>query len=357
MQGQQIRFCPSFDGTRIAYSESGRGQPVVLLPSWLTHLDFQQRSVAWKPWINALSERYRLIRYDPRGCGMSDRKLANVSFDAWVRDLETLAGYLKLDRFSLIGTCQGGAVAIEYAARFPRRVDRLLLFGSYARGRNKRGDLPLEPEKARVLLDMIRLGWGSEDHAFSLAFAQQFQPEGMTDHLKSWCELQRRAAAPEEAVALTEIMFEIDIRSALSIIGCPTLVVHANRDAVVPIAEGRLLASRILDARFLELDTPNHFPRPDEPAWADFVEAMHRFLPPPEAVAGVFAALTERERDVLDFLARGHDNHRIGAELGISEKTVRNHVSSVFAKLGVESRAAALVAARDVGYGREGSGA
>lgn len=352
MRGQQVRFCKSFDGARIAYSVSGSGSPVVLLPSWLTHLEYQPRSVAWKPWLEALSERYRLVRFDPRGCGMSDRKPSNLTFDAWVRDLAALIEHLELDHLSLVGTCQGGAVAIEFAARYPSRVSRLALFGTYARGRNKRGDAPLEPEKARVMLDMIRVGWGDADHAFATAFAQQFQPEGMSGHLQTWCELQRHAATPGEAVTLTEIMFDIDIQTALRVIGCPTLVAHSSRDAVVPIEEGRLLARQIQGAQFLELDSPNHFQRPDEPAWARFLDALHDFLPAHVTDDARFEALSPREREVLDQLARGLGNGEIGEILGISEKTVRNHVWSMFATLGVKTRAQAIVAARDAGFGR-----
>lgn len=347
----EVRFCESFDGTRIAYAARGDGPPVILLPSWLSHLEFQRRSVAWGPFLTALSDGYRLIRYDPRGCGLSDQDPSDLSFESWVRDLGALVGHLGLGQFSLVGVCQGGAVAIEYAARTPGRVSHLVLFGTYARGRDKRGDIPLERERAKVMLEMIRLGWGSEDHAFSTAFAKQFQPEGEAGHLRSWCELQRRAATPERAVALTRIMFDIDIRTALGIIGCPTFVIHANRDAVVPVQEGRLLARSIPKARYLELDSPNHFMRTNEPAWTQFVAALHDFLPAKKNDAGVWKLLTERERDVVEYLACGFENRRIATQLGISEKTVRNHVSHIFATLDVPTRPQLIVAARQAGFG------
>lgn len=347
----EIRFFESHDGTRLAYAVSGDGPPVILLPSWLTHLDFQRRSVAWQPFLSALAGRYRLIRYDPRGCGLSDRNVSNLGFDNWVRDLDALVEHLRLKTFSLIGVCQGGAVAIEYAARAPGRVSHLVLYGTYARGRDKRGNVPLEPEKARVMLDMIRIGWGSEDHAFATAFAQQFQPEGAEGHLKSWCDLQRHAATREAAVDLTRIMFDIDVRSALSIIGCPTLVAHPSRDAVVPMDEGRMLAQTIPHARFLELDSANHFMRPDEPAWLRFVDALHDFLPAPVAETGPWGELTDRERGVLELIAQGFDNRQISETLGISDKTVRNYVSQILAKAGMGNRSQLIVAARQAGFG------
>ena len=348
MARQQVRFCTSFDGTKIAYSVSGHGPPVVLLPSWLTHLEYQWRSVAWQPWLEALSARYTLVRYDPRGCGLSDRNVADLTFDSWVRDFGALVDTLKLGRFSLIGICQGGAVAIAYAGRDPDRISNLVLYGTYARGRNRRSTIPLEPAKAKLMLEMLQLGWGQEDHAFMRAFATQFQPEGSMEHLRSWCELQNAAASAENAVELTRIMFDVDVQDLASRITCPTLVAHPERDAVAPFEEGRLLAQLVPNASFLPLDSPNHFLLPHERAWKTLVDRLYAFLPKP---AADFSELTAREREVLQLLARGMDNDQIGSQLEIAEKTVRNHVSGIFAKLGVETRARAVAIARDAGYG------
>lgn len=346
----EVRYFESHDGARIAYAVSGSGPPVLLLPSWLTHLDFQRRSVAWAPFLEVLSQGHSLIRFDPRGSGLSDRDIADLRFDDWVRDVGALLDHLGFGEVSLIGTCQGGAVAIDYAARAPGRVGRLVLFGAYARGRNRRGDLPLEMEQARVMLDMIRVGWGRDDHGFTTAFASQFQPDGGAGHLRSWCELQRRAASPEGAAAMTQIMFDIDVRSALGIIGCPALVAHARGDAVVPVEEGRLIAKSLPRARFLELDSRNHFLRTDEPAWPVFAEALRAFLPQDQEL-GTFAELTTRERQVVERIARGEGNADIGTALGISEKTVRNHVTQILAKLDIPTRSKLIVRARDSGFG------
>lgn len=351
MTGQQVRFYRSFDGTRIAYAVSGSGPPVVMMPSWLTHLEYQWRSVAWRPWLEALSSQYTLIRYDPRGCGLSDRNVDDLSFDSWVRDFGLLVDTLELKRFSLIGICQGGAVATAYASRASDRIERLVLYGTYARGRNRRSSVALEPEKAKVMLEMLQLGWGQEDHAFMRAFATQFQPEGSMEHLRSWCELQNAATSAEGAVKLTQIMFDLDVTDEATRISCPTLVAHADRDAVAPFEEGRLLAQLIPAARFLQLDTTNHFMLSHEPAWKMFVEQLHAFLPASENEPASFKGLTAREREVLHLLARGFNNGQIGTQLDISEKTVRNHVSGIFAKLDVESRAQAVAVARDAGYG------
>ena len=270
-----------------------------------------------------------------------------------MKDAAAVADAAGHEAFSLIGICQGGAIAMAYASRHASRVNRLVLYGTYARGRDRRGSIPLEPEKAKVMLEMLRLGGGQEDSAFMRAFATQFQPEGGMEHLRSWCELQRRATSAENAVRMTEVMFDIDIRDLAAGISCPTLVAHPDRDAVVPIEEGRLLARTIPGAQFLSLDSPNHFILPDERAWTVFREALHAFLPAPVRKQGPFADLSPRERDVLQCLAQGLDNQQIGTRLGIGEKTVRNHVLNIFSKLQARSRAQVIVRAREAGFGKD----
>jgi DNA-binding CsgD family transcriptional regulator len=203
------------------------------------------------------------------------------------------------------------------------------------------------------MLEMLELGWGQEDHAFMRSFATQFQPEGSMEHLRSWCELQKRATSAANAVKLTRIMFDVDVQNEARRIACPTLVAHADRDSVAPVEEGRLLARLIPDAHFLELDSPNHFMLPDEAAWPVFVDALHAFLPAPAPQTALFAGLTAREREILHRMAQGLDNDAIAADLAISEKTVRNHVTAIFDKLGVESRAMAIVTARKAGFGQD----
>lgn len=351
MNAPPIRFCKSFDGTRLAYCDAGEGPPVLLLPSWLSHLDYQWRSVAWRPWLEVLSDRYRLVRYDPRGCGLSDRDIGDLSFESWVRDVDAVLDAAQLEKVSLIGICQGGAVATRFAAERPERVDSLVLYGTYARGRNRREDLPVEPEKAKVMLEMLELGWAEEDSAFMRSFATQFQPDGTIDHLKSWCELQRQATTAKNAVKLTRIMFDIDVLNAAKQIASPTLVMHCTDDAVVPLDEGRLLAQSIPDAQFIALESRNHFMLAKERAWANLVDALVTFLPAGDSSANLFGGLSLRERQVLQGIAEGLDNKEIGSALDISEKTVRNHVSRIFSKLGVSSRAKAIVRAIRAGFG------
>ena len=355
---QKIRFCTTPDGARLAYAVSGEGPPLVMSASWLTHLEHQWRSLAWRPWLDAFTGEHKMLRHDSRGCGLSDRDAGNLSFETWVRDLECVVEAAGFPRFALIATCWGGPIAIEYAARHPERVSRLVLYGTYAQGRLRRGDSRTEVEKAQLLLDLTRLGWGQEDHAFLQVWASRFQPGGTLEHLRSWCDQQRAATSADTAVRLFQVDWNVDVREAARRINCPALILHPERDVVVPIEQGRLLARLIPDSRFVQLDSENHMPLADEPAWSRLLSEVRSFLAEPDGTrtAGSEALplneLTVRERAVLEGIAAGLDNAEIAASLRLSEKTVRNHITRVFDKLCVEHRYQAIVLAREAGLGR-----
>ena len=259
-------------------------------------------------------------------------------------------------RFAIVGTCWGGAIAIDYAARHPDKVSHLFLYGSYARDRLRRTDTPHEIEKSRVLSDVTRLGWGRDDHDFLKVWASRFQPGGTREHLCSSSEQMRAATSAETATRLLQIGWSIDVREAARKIRCPVLIVHPERDVVSPIEEGRLLASLIPNCRFVQLDTENHMLLADEPAWARLYEELRGFLAEPGYVAPSrdvlpLDELTGRERAVLEGIAQGLDNAEIGRSLRVTEKTVRNHVTWVFDKICVKHRYQAIVLAREAGLG------
>jgi pimeloyl-ACP methyl ester carboxylesterase/DNA-binding CsgD family transcriptional regulator len=354
---QNIRFCTTSDGVRLAYAVSGAGSPLVMSATWLTHLEHQWHSLAWQPWLDGLSRGHKLLRYDSRGCGLSDRDAGDLSFESWIRDFECVVEAAAFQRFSLLATCQGGPIAIEYAARHPERVNKLILYGTYGRGRLRWTNLPNEIEKGRVLLDLTQLGWGQENHAFLQVWATAFQPGGTLEHLRSWCDQQRAATTSETAVRLLRIGWNVDVREAARKIKCPVLVMHAERDAVVPIEEGRSLASLIPNCHFVQLDSENHMPLADEPEWPRLLGELRKFLAEPAADAAVernglpLKDLTPRERAVLEGIAEGLDNSEIATSLGLSQKTVRNHITRVFDKICVEHRYEAIVRAREAGLG------
>jgi pimeloyl-ACP methyl ester carboxylesterase/DNA-binding CsgD family transcriptional regulator len=357
---QRISFFKSADGARIAYAVSGEGPPLVLAGTWLTHLENQWHSPVWRPLLQALSREYTVVRYDLRGCGLSDRHLGDVSFDTWLQDFERLIETIGFEKFAVFGMCVGSAIAIEYAARHPDRVTHLVLHGVPLRGRLRRTDRPKEVEKARLLLDCIRIGSSPEAQAFAQVYASMFQPGGGFEHMRSWCSQQFEAVSAEIAERLLPIFWNVDMTSALRRIRCPSLVLHAERDRTVPIEEGRGVAGLIADCRLVVLDTENHILLADEPAWPHFLAEMRGFLGTPAAASATarnalpIGNLTPRERHVLECIARGLDNSEIAASLELSEKTVRNHITRVFAKIGVGHRYEAIVRARDAGVGIEG---
>jgi pimeloyl-ACP methyl ester carboxylesterase len=348
---QEIRFCKSFDGTRIAYATSGEGPPLVRAPHWLTHLEYEAESPLWRPWIEQLSRGRTLVRMDARGCGLSDWNVRELTFQHFVNDLEAVVDATGFERFALFGHSQGGAMALDYAARHPHRVSHLVLLGAYARGSGRRGLAPEFLAELEAQLKLVEVGWGREDPAYRAMFSTQFVPGATLEQLNSLSELQRKSASGENAVRLIRSFFAIDVAESAARVACPALVFHARDDRRVPFDLGRQLAGAIPGARFVPLDTANHILVSHEPAWQRFFSELDAFLP--GAPRATLAGLTAREGEIVERIARGLDNAQIAAQLGLSEKTVRNHITHIFDKLGVQTRAQAIVLARDAGLGQE----
>jgi pimeloyl-ACP methyl ester carboxylesterase len=351
---QQIRFAVARDGVRIAYATSGQGPPLLKAANWLSHLEFDWGSPVWRHWLHGLSERRTLIRYDERGCGLSDRDIDNFSFDSWVADLETVVEECGVPQFPLLGISQGAAVAIAYAVKHPERVTHLILCGGYGRGRLVRDRSPRMLEEAQMMLKLIELGWGRENDAFRQVFTAQFIPGGSLVQLRWFNELQRISTSPQNAVRFLMEFNRIDVMESAAKVRCPTLVLHARGDERVPFDEGRLLAAQIPGARFVPLESCNHVLL-DEPAWQTFLTSVHGFLGEARAAthlaADIKSTLTARELQLLELMAAGLDNAAIASFLGLRDKTVRNHVSNIFDKISVRTRAEAIVKAREAGLG------
>jgi pimeloyl-ACP methyl ester carboxylesterase/DNA-binding winged helix-turn-helix (wHTH) protein len=297
---QRIRFCTASDGVRIAYATSGAGPPLVKPANWLTHLEYDWESPVWRHWLRELSRDRTLVRYDERGSGLSDRDVDDLSFEAWVRDLETVVDAAGLERFPLLGLSQGCAVAIAYAARHPERVSGLVLYGGYAQGAITRARTPQEIEEATMLMHQMPLGWGRDNPAFRLFFAARFVPEGSPDQMRWFSELQRVTTTPEIAVRLRSTAAEIDVTDLAPHVRAPTLVLHATGDAAVPFDQGRLLAALVPGARFISLESRNHILLEGEPAWARFTEEVRRFLGSSAGAAGAAGAAGPRARPGSD---------------------------------------------------------
>jgi DNA-binding winged helix-turn-helix (wHTH) protein/pimeloyl-ACP methyl ester carboxylesterase len=274
---QEIRFCTTPDDVRIAYSAVGAGPPLAKTANWLSHIEHEWDSPVWRHWIREISRRHRLVRWDERGCGLSDWNVEELSLDAWVRDTQTVVDALALDRFALLGISQGGAAAVAYTARHPERVSHLVLCGAYTRGWRTRGDLR-EIEARTALLDLTRLGWGRNNPTFRQLFTTRFIPDADAAQMEWFNDLQRVSTSPEMAARLMDAFSRLDVRPLLSEVKVPTLVLHSQQDGVVPFDEGRTLAAGIPGSRFVPLPSRNHLLLEHEPAWATFLRELGAFL-------------------------------------------------------------------------------
>lgn len=274
---QNVAFCRSDETINIAYATVGSGPALIKTANWLTHLEYDWESPLWSPFLQRLAQNNRLVRYDGRGNGMSDREVDDISFAGFSRDFEAVVGAVRPERFAILGMSQGASIAIDYAVRHPERVTHLVLHGAYALGRNKRGSAE-EMDKANVFLSMMRHGWGDEHSAFMRAFASVFIPNGTSEQIKWYADLQRMTTTADNALRIRNACDDIDVVDLLPRVSVPTLVLHSRHDNVVPLEQGRLLATTIPNARFVTLESGNHVPLPGEPAWAKFLSEVEAFL-------------------------------------------------------------------------------
>jgi pimeloyl-ACP methyl ester carboxylesterase len=265
------------DGVKLAMAATGQGLPLVRLPTWFNHLEYdwyvQFRSALYR----FLTDRCRLIRYDGRGNGLSDRHVPEISFATFEHDLEAVVDALRLQRYALLGISQGAPIAIAHAVRHPERVSKLVLNGGFALGSNKRSSTR-DQETAQAQLTLMRHGWGDEHSAYLRTFSMLYFPSASAEELKAVAELQRMAMTGDAAVRLRLACADIDIVDLLPKVAAPTLVLHSRHDNAVPFEEGRRLASGIPNAKFVALESENHVPMPDEPAWPTFIGEIEAFL-------------------------------------------------------------------------------
>lgn len=276
-QRVEVRYCQAKDGVRIAYAARGEGPPLVKAATFLTHLEHERESPVWRHWFSELSKGYGYIRYDERGNGLSAWDVADISFDAFVSDLEVVADALELERFPILGISQGCAVAIAYAVRHPDRVSALVLHGGYAAGWRRLGD-PQWRDRRAAMLELVRVGWGADNPAFRQAHTSMFVPGGTPEQHRWFNDLQKVSCTPDNAYRILSALADIDVRGLLPEVTQPTLVLHCRDDAVVPVSSGRELAASIPGATFVELDGANHIILEEDACWPRFLSEVRGFL-------------------------------------------------------------------------------
>ncbi len=278
LPAQEIRFCDGADGARLAYALAGSGRPLVKAANWLSHLEYDWESLIWHHWLVELTSRFRLLRYDERGCGLSDWDVDAFGLDAWVEDLATVVDAAGFERFPLLGVSQGAAVAVEYAAANPERVSALVLYGGYVHGPVRRAATDEGRRAARILPELAEIGWGNDEPSFRQVFTARFIPGGTRAQWDEFNELQRRSTSSTNAARFMRAFADIDVTEAARRVTCPTLVVHLRGDRSPPVAEGRQLASLIPGSRFVSLEGDNHLMLGDDAAWPRFLTEVDRFL-------------------------------------------------------------------------------
>ncbi len=343
----ELRFTQVPSGARIAWARSGRpGAPVLLRTAhWMTHVDHDLQSPWWRPLIEQLGRRLELIRYDERGCGLSSADDVSLGLDASVQEIEAVTEALGAPSFALLGVSGGAGAAVAYAAKHPERVSHLVLVGGSRCGLLHRDPTPEDLAFHEAQLRLIELGWGRPDPGVQHMFTSRFMPGADALQSALFTEHQRRSCDGVRAAAIVRARATQDVRALLPALRVPTLVLHCEGDLVVPLALGQELAAGISGARFEVLRSRNHIPLAPEPAFERLCEVIVEFVA--RTVAAVH--LTPRERELTGLVGLGLDNLQIAARLGVADKTVRNMLSSLYTKLGVEGRAMAVVKARDMG--------
>lgn len=336
-----VRFVTTHDGLSLAWSRSGSGPPLVKAAAWLSHLEYDAESPVWAHWVGFFEKNFDYLRYDERGCGLSDRKTGQLDIESWTDDLERIVEAADMPApFALLAMSQGTGAAVHYAARHPERVSHLILIGGYARGAFHRND-PKAAALYRAVIDIFAAGFDERNPAFREVFTRRYIPDGDPEKIRWFNDLCRRTTDGETGARLLRARGDMDVSDILGDVRCPTLVLHASDDGVAPLAEGRFLAQHIPGAALRVLESRNHILQADEPACGEAMEAILAFVG--GRAAPLDADLTPRERAILAEICAAKSNKEIARTLEMSEKTVRNHATSIFAKLGVASRQEAIL--------------
>lgn len=274
---QKIQFCTTEDQVRIAYASVGNGTPIIKAANWLNHLEYDWDAPIWSPLFRDLAAEHRFIRYDERGCGLSDWKVTDLSFQAFLKDIEAVVDASGVDRFALLGISQGAAVSIAYAVAHPDRVSHLILFGGYAQGYGLTTDPVLKRER-EAIITLTEMGWSRDNPAYRQIFSSTFIPSASASEAAWFNDFQRATTSSENAARFLSIFDHIDVQDLLPQVKVPTLVIHSRGDQRVAVNEGLELAAKIPNAEFIGLNSDSHSLLGREPAASIFIQSVRDFI-------------------------------------------------------------------------------
>jgi pimeloyl-ACP methyl ester carboxylesterase len=274
---QEIRYCRAADGVSIAYSVRGSGYPLLCLPTWMGHLESDLRNPMLRHYWSELGKRYRLIRFDCRGFGLSDREVPDFTLDTLASDIQRVADTVGLSRFALFGPSGGAMIGTAYAANYPDRVSHLVMLGGFIRGPRATGD-PAAMAYADAIDAAIRAGWGRADSLFRQVFTTMLVPNGTPEQHRWLDQAQLDAGSEHNAARFHKLLANADLTERVPAIRAETLIFHGTHESV-PFREGQYSAARIPNARLVPLPTANHILLETEPAWRTLLEELERFLP------------------------------------------------------------------------------
>lgn len=328
-----MRYTRASDGVTIAYQVVGQGPPVVWLPS-LSDLVSLWRVPLLREAYGQLARLMTLVLYDGRGTGSSDRRIDPEDFgiEAHLRDLEAVLDAARLGPVALLGYYHSVSTAIAFAARRPRRVTRMVLFGGAARLRHA-----LSPVQTQALLSLVDQDWD----LFADSAARAWLGWSAGDSGRLLADALRAAATPAVAKAWFAAAESIDVTECLPRVAAPTLVLHRQGDRQIPVEVSRQLAAALPAGRLTEL--PGAFPTLFQEDLRGDVDLVTGFLTggrlPSAGAARPEHGLTTRELEVLRQLAAGDSNAEIARTLGITVHTVERHAANLYRKIGARGRA------------------
>lgn len=354
----ELSFCTSADGTRIAMATQGKG-PTAVMVQLLVSDDLDAPGLIAGPWIDGLADGARVVTYDARGCGLSDRSMARCTLEAWTEDLDAVLDTLGPEPVALVTHSQGAQLAVHYASRYPQRVSHLLVYGGIVCGRLVRGEGTAALQETKAQREGLTNGFGAQN-AYSAGFRQVFYriilPHADATQLARLDAMALRKMPLDAVVGYTAAGWEIDVSEQARYVQCPTLIFHARGDQGFAFEEGRRLAALAPGARFVPIDSDSHLPMVDDPYWPGVLAEVRSFLgltdsaPGPAPAAAGASALTARQAEVLRLVGQGQTDKEIARVLGLSPRTVEMHVANAIEACGAKTRAEAVHKATAAGW-------